>query len=411
MVALLGKGTHGSVFKDVLGSCTVAVKQVERCKEYGLPSTLMRELSILKSTVGCRHVVPLVDATITVDRVDIVMPFYDMDLAQFLRLRPVTPDTLRKLMRDLFEGLVDLHDRGIWHRDLKPQNILVNVEKDGEDAVDAAITDFGLGRTVSTGSMSPHITTRYYRAPEALLGSPRYTSSVDIWSLGCMFAEMASRTVLFRGQNTTHQLMMILCKMGNVWPGARALPRWRELVADRLTMVPATTTPLVVHGLCPDGHDLLARMLEVNPSKRISAAEALEHPYFGSSPMKPAIPRVATSDLKGPLPSLDTTRRKLVLEWLADIDRNFNGNPETFFLAVHILDRCGALTKETSSDTYKLAGLSSMLLASKMEEPMCMDIPLCLTLLHASTEDFIAMEECLFKDMGMNLVCIYRKHK
>eukprot|EP00253_Pinus_taeda_P004976 PITA_04976 len=136
------------------------------------------------------------------------------------------------------------------------------------------------------GSLPPkliQIATLWYRAPEVLLGSTHYSTPIDIWSVGCIFAEMVIKQPLFRGDSEIGQLHHIFRLLGTpteeMWPGVRSLRDWHEYPQWE-PMNLASAVPNLSPNLSPSGLDLLAKMLQYDPARRISAKEALDHPYF-----------------------------------------------------------------------------------------------------------------------------------
>eukprot|EP00249_Psilotum_nudum_P002574 c15686_g2_i1 orf=2-517(+) len=162
------------------------------------------------------------------------------------------------------------------HRDLKPQNLLVDKELGL-----LKIADLGLGRafTVPLKSYTHEIVTLWYRAPEVLLGATHYSTPVDMWSVGCIFAELSRRRPLFPGDSELQQLLHIFKLLGtpseDVWPGVSKLRDWHEYPHWH-----QTDLSRAVPGLDQMGVDLLSKMLIYDPSKRISAKDALQHAYF-----------------------------------------------------------------------------------------------------------------------------------
>ncbi|KAK7482976.1 hypothetical protein BaRGS_00025753 [Batillaria attramentaria] len=175
-------------------------------------------------------------------------------------------------MLQLVNGVDFLHSNRIVHRDLKPQNILISSE--GQ----LKLADFGLARIYSFQmALTTVVVTLWYRAPEVLLQT-RYSAAVDLWSCGCIFSELHSRRALFKGNSEFDQLKKIFEVMG--LPPASEWPEGVSL--QRSTFRPSAPQPLerLTPEMDPQARDLLERMLVISPARRISAREALNHPYF-----------------------------------------------------------------------------------------------------------------------------------
>jgi len=129
-------------------------------------------------------------------------------------------------------------------------------------------------------SYSHEVVTLWYRAPDVLMGSRNYSTPIDIWSAGCIFAEMASGRPLFPGSNTTDQLLRIFKKLGTPnednWPGVQKLPDYKE----DFPRYPAIPLRTLVPAMDEVGYDLLEKMLRYNPAERVTCADALCHSYF-----------------------------------------------------------------------------------------------------------------------------------
>ncbi|KAL5963540.1 Cyclin-dependent kinase 1 [Taenia solium] len=185
-------------------------------------------------------------------------------------------------MYQMLQALLYCHARRIIHRDLKPQNILVDV-----DRKIVKLADFGLARSFGypLRKLTHEVVTLWYRSPEILLGETLYCCGVDMWSMGCMLAEIATGDPLFRGDSEIDQLFHIFRIMGlpteENWPGVtklrdynpKSFPSWH---ANRLY-----SQEKIVHALDAKGLDLLTALLLYDPSSRINAQQALLHPYFG----------------------------------------------------------------------------------------------------------------------------------
>ena len=178
----------------------------------------------------------------------------------------------------LLAGVAFCHDRRVLHRDLKPQNLLVN--KDGE----LKLADFGLARAfgIPVRSYTHEVVTLWYRAPDVLMGSRKYSTPVDIWSVGCIFGEMSAGRPLFPGTSDQDQLQRIFKVLGSPneveWPSVVDLPEYKpEWSANPH---PKLCLDVLTPKLDPNGLALLTEMLQYDPAKRCTAKNAMKHPYF-----------------------------------------------------------------------------------------------------------------------------------
>ncbi|XP_047048278.1 cyclin-dependent kinase B1-2-like isoform X3 [Lolium rigidum] len=192
--------------------------------------------------------------------------------------KPLPTQVVKSFLYQLCKGTAHCHAHGVLHRDLKPQNLLVDKEKGL-----LKIADLGLSRafTVPMKSYTHEIVTLWYRAPEVLLGATHYSTSVDIWSIGCIFAEMVRRQALFPGDSELQQLLHIFRLLGtpteDQWPGVCSLRDWHEYPRWQ-----AQSLARAVPTLEPEGLDLLSKMIQFDPANRISAKAAMDHRYFDS---------------------------------------------------------------------------------------------------------------------------------
>merc|ERR1719272_916917 len=235
----LGEGTYGIVYK-AKNSRTgeiVAMKQIRLDNEdEGVPSTAIREVSLLKE-LQHPNIVALLDVRCLKESILLVFEFVDMDLRQFLKGHgPLQGPALPHALLQLFEGVHVLHSHRILHRDLKPQNLLVD-----RGGTRLKLADFGLARVfnVPIRPFTHEVVTLWYRAPEVLLGEERYATPVDIWSCGCIFSEMATGHALFPGDSEIDTIFKIFQVLGTPtlqeWPGLKDLqdykdtfPKWRN---------------------------------------------------------------------------------------------------------------------------------------------------------------------------------------
>ncbi|XP_033607291.1 cyclin-dependent kinase 1 isoform X2 [Cryptotermes secundus] len=268
----IGEGTYGVVYKgrNKKTGQVVAMKKIRlENEDEGIPSTALREISLLKEL---RHpnVVSLEDVLMEESRLYLIFEFLSMDLKKYL-------DSLgpNKVMdADLVRSY--LYQRRVIHRDLKPQNLLI--DKNGV----IKVADFGLGRAfgIPVRVYTHEVVTLWYRAPEVLLGSSRYSCPIDMWSIGCIFAEMATRKPLFQGDSEIDQLFRIFRVLKTpteeIWPGVSQLPDYKATFPNWIH----NNLTGQVRNIDEDGLDLLQKMLIYDPLSRISAKAALLHPFF-----------------------------------------------------------------------------------------------------------------------------------
>ncbi|KAL5992014.1 Cell division control protein 2 [Asimina triloba] len=184
---------------------------------------------------------------------------------------------LLTFLYQILHGIAYCHSHRVLHRDLKPQNLLIDRRTNA-----LKLADFGLARAfgIPVRTFTHEVVTLWYRAPEILLGSRHYSTPVDVWSVGCIFAEMVNQRPLFPGDSEIDELFKIFRVLGTpneeTWPGVTSLPDFKSAFPKW----PPKDFATVVPGLEPGGIDLLAKMLCLEPSKRITARNALEHEYF-----------------------------------------------------------------------------------------------------------------------------------
>ncbi|CAD5219974.1 unnamed protein product [Bursaphelenchus okinawaensis] len=281
----IGEGTYGVVYKaqSLKYHNYVAMKKIRlENDEEGVPPTAIREISML---IELKHpnIVELQDVIMQENRLYLVFEFLTMDLKKFLDTlpddEPVEVPVIKSFLFQMTQALCFCHQRRVLHRDLKPQNILVDVPNNT-----VKIADFGLARAIGipVRAYTHEIVTLWYRSPEVLLGSPRYSTGVDIWSVGCIFAEMVRRRVLFPGDSEIDQLFRIFKTLGTPneenWPDVRSLPEYKPYFPSWNENVLSTR---LGEGIIDDvGLELLLKMFEYDPMNRISTRDILNHPYF-----------------------------------------------------------------------------------------------------------------------------------
>ncbi|KAF7056058.1 hypothetical protein CFC21_063513 [Triticum aestivum] len=243
-VEKIGEGTYGVVYKarDRATNETIALKKIRLEQEdEGVPSTAIREISLLKE-MQHGNIVKLHDVVHSEKRIWLVFEYLDLDLKKFM-------DSCPEFAKS--PALIKL-------------------------------ADFGLARAfgIPVRTFTHEVVTLWYRAPEILLGARQYSTPVDVWSVGCIFAEMVNQKPLFPGDSEIDELFKIFRVLGTpneqTWPGVSSLPDYKSAFPRWQAEDLATVVP----NLEPVGLDLLSKMLRFEPNKRITARQALEHEYF-----------------------------------------------------------------------------------------------------------------------------------
>ncbi|XP_050228548.1 cyclin-dependent kinase E-1 [Mercurialis annua] len=317
LIGKIGEGTYGLVFLAKIKAAanrgkSIAIKKFKQSKDGdGVSPTAIREIMLLRE-ISHENVVKLVNVHINHNDMSLYLAFdyAEHDLYEIIRHHRdknsqgtnfINQYTVKSLLWQLLNGLNYLHSNWIIHRDLKPSNILVMGE--GEEHGFVKIGDFGLARIYQAPlkplSDNGVVVTIWYRAPELLLGAKHYTSAVDMWAVGCIFAELLTLKPLFQGSEAKStpnpfqldQLDKIFKVLGHPtlekWPSLAHLPHWQsDLQHIQAHKYESAGLHNVVH-LPPKSapFDLLSKMLEYDPRKRITAAQALEHEYFRIDPL------------------------------------------------------------------------------------------------------------------------------
>merc|ERR1719440_696894 len=243
-------------------------------QEEGVPSTAIREIALLKE-LSHPNVVKLLDVFCKPNKLVLVFEFLENDLKKYMKALSgrLTPSTVKNFAFQLCKGVEFRHANRIIHRDLKPQNLLI------DNRLRLKIADFGLARAFQTPipKYTHEVVTVWYRPPEILLGSVLYSVPVDVWSMGCILAEMATGSPLFAGDSEIDTIFKIFQKLGTPteaqWPSLRELPDFKPTFPKwpHKGWVNIRNTHAQVGA---EGISLLERLMAYNPADRMSARRA-----------------------------------------------------------------------------------------------------------------------------------------
>eukprot|EP00891_Asterochloris_glomerata_P005265 jgi/Astpho2/5265/fgenesh1_pm.00074_%23_26_t len=281
---VLGEGTFGVVFKATHKETgqVVAIKKIRLGKaSEGVNVTALREIKLLKE-LTCPNVVQLVDVFQHKQNLSLVFEYMETDLEIVIKDKSVnlSPPDVKAYLQMLLRGLGFCHSRWVLHRDVKPNNFLIAAT--GE----LKLADFGLARIFGSPDRkwTNQVFANWYRAPELFFGSTCYGPAVDVWAAGCCFAELLLRRPWFIGTSDLDVLSKVFAALGTPteaqWPDMRALPNFVEY-----SRTEAPPLGSIIKGASEDALDLLAKMMQFDPKRRITLQDALAHRYFTSAPL------------------------------------------------------------------------------------------------------------------------------
>lgn len=299
----LGKGAYGVVWRatDKKTRETVALKKIFDAFQNATDAQrTFREIMFLQRLDKHDNIVKLLNVLPAENDRDIylVFEYMETDLHAVIRANILEEIHKQYIIFQLLKAMKYLHTGELLHRDLKPSNLLLNSE------CLMKVADFGLARSVASlaqdnaanAVLTDYVATRWYRAPEILLGSTKYTKGVDMWSVGCILGELIGGRPMFPGTSTMNQLDKIVEVTG--------MPKREDIdaidspfAATMLESLPKTTKKnleTLYPNATPEALDLLGKLLQFNPDKRITAIECLEHPYvaqFHDPAAEPSCPQ------------------------------------------------------------------------------------------------------------------------
>ncbi|KAJ1821627.1 mitogen activated protein kinase [Coemansia sp. RSA 2599] len=286
----IGQGAYGVVCEaeHIETGHHVAIKKVSRVGEKEvLAKRSLREIKLMRHFSGHENIISLLDIDVAnspdFNEIYLIQELMEADLQLIIKSgQPLTDPHFQYFLYQICRGLKYIHSAGVLHRDLKPSNLLVNAN------CSLRICDFGLARGLAEtpegniGFMTEYVATRWYRAPEIMLSFLSYTKAIDIWSVGCIFAELLGGKPLFKGRDYVDQLNQILQILGT--PEDATLSRIgserAQMYIRSLPYMPKVPWVRIFPSATPLALDLLERLLDFDPSTRITIDEILAHPYL-----------------------------------------------------------------------------------------------------------------------------------
>ncbi|GAB4846285.1 hypothetical protein Ancab_025285 [Ancistrocladus abbreviatus] len=274
----VGDGTFGSVWR-ALNKQTGEVVAIKKMKKKYYSWEECRNLREVKSLTEMNHpnIVKLKEVIWEHDILHFVFEYMECNLYQLMKERgkPFAEVEVRNWSFQVFQGLAYMHQHGYFHRDLKPENLLVT-----KDTI--KIADFGLAREITSGPpYTEYVSTRWYRAPEILLQSPTYTSAVDMWAMGAIMAELFTLRPLFPGLSEADEIYKICSVIGSPtedsWAHGLLVAR---AMSYQFPQLPGVHLSMLIPSASKDAISLITSLCSWDPSKRPTAAEVLQHPFF-----------------------------------------------------------------------------------------------------------------------------------
>ena len=287
IIETIGEGAYGIVYKckNTETNEIVAIKKFIDSYEKLPKKEINREIFLLQISKH-ENIVKFIEAFINKGYLFLVFDYAEKNLLQLIEDNPkgLNPELIRSLTYQMFKAVSYLHKKNIIHRDIKPENILI------KDYSKVELCDFGFARkmkidekTNNLQKMTDYVATRWYRAPEVILGQGNYGPEIDFWSIGCLMGEMATGRALFPGDNQFNQLEYIIKILGN-------LPEYLVNFYDnnpnfninKLLTIEKPKTLEKIYGkiMSPDALDFMKGLLELDPKKRLNADTVFDHKYF-----------------------------------------------------------------------------------------------------------------------------------
>ena len=292
IIKIVGDGAYGSVYK-ALNAATGEVVAIKKMKKKFTSWEECMSLREIKSLRKLNHpnIVKLKEVIRVNDELNFVFEFLEQNTYQLIKDRhdPLPEEKVKSLVYQTLQGLAYMHKHGFFHRDMKPENLMVQGET-------LKIADFGLAREIrSRPPFTDYVSTRWYRAPEILLHSTNYNSPIDIFALGAIMAEFYLVRPLFPGSNEHDQIVKICSVLGTptsqIWPEGYRLASKIGFTFPSFVAIPLEK---LITNASPEAVDLMVQMMRYDSGKRPTASDCLQHPYFANMTPSPSIAREPT---------------------------------------------------------------------------------------------------------------------
>eukprot|EP00397_Hematodinium_sp_SG-2012_P014720 GEMP01014976.1.p1 GENE.GEMP01014976.1~~GEMP01014976.1.p1 ORF type:complete len:515 (+),score=126.80 GEMP01014976.1:238-1782(+) len=285
VLGVVGEGAYGVVLKsrnkEVNGELVAIKKFKETEDDEAVKKTTLREVKMLRM-LRHENIVQLKEAFRRKGQLYLVFEFVEKNLLEVLEVCPngLDVESVRFLVWQLCKAICFCHQHEVCHRDIKPENLLVNSD------MTLKLCDFGFARTIASKQVSPltdYVATRWYRSAELLLGATKYTNSVDMWAIGCIMGEITDAQPLFAGESEIDQLYIIQKVLGPLTPEQMEMflrnPRFHSLKFPDMSS-PETLEKRYCRKMSKAALSFMKGVLSMEPMKRLSAADAVKHPYF-----------------------------------------------------------------------------------------------------------------------------------
>jgi serine/threonine protein kinase len=276
IIKSIGDGTFGAVSKaSIISSGEIVAVKKMKTKFFSWEECLeLREIKVLRK-ITHSNIIRLKEVVRANDELNLIFEYCEKNLYQQQSEAPLPESQIKEYIRQILQGLAHLHKNGFFHRDIKPDNILISSDT-------AKIADFGLAKEIrSQGPCTEYVSTRWYRAPEVLLHSRRYNWQVDIFAVGCIAAELYLNRPIFPGSSEIDQLNRLCSVLGtpNEWVEGQRLAAGLHYVFPQYI---STSLNEIIQNTSSEAIEFIGMLLRWDPLQRPSAEACLQHPYLNA---------------------------------------------------------------------------------------------------------------------------------